>query len=147
MLGTHFMPCFGLVWSSLMTIGYRAARSAARYGDGFGADFRPSDVDYESLPSLIGRFEGSGRSGSLRSFDCRIVIGGTRPESRVIGRSVSFFRFHRISVSRGASAPTPRAHPGKVQRECENRLANVMVKPPREFDIFLKEPAFGTYLM
>ena len=26
-------------------------------------------------------------------------------------------------------------------------LANVMVKPPREFDIFLKESAFGTYLM
>ena len=25
--------------------------------------------------------------------------------------------------------------------------ANVMVKPPREFDIFLKESAFGTYLM
>ena len=28
-----------------------------------------------------------------------------------------------------------------------NREANVMVKPPREFDIFLKESAFGTYLM
>ena len=26
-------------------------------------------------------------------------------------------------------------------------MANVMVKPPREFDIFLKESAFGTYLM
>ena len=73
-LETHFGPCLALVWSSFRTIGCRAARSAALYGDGFGANFRPWDVDYESLPSLIGRFEGSGMSGSTRSFDCRIVI-------------------------------------------------------------------------
>ena len=105
-------PCFGLVWSSWMTIGYRAARRAARYGDGFGADCRPSNVNYESLPSLIGRFEGSGRSGSSRSFDCRIVIRWTRSDSQPSNRSVGeFLRFRRFSVSRGVSARTTRAHP------------------------------------
>ena len=92
-LKTHFRPSSTPVWSSLLTISCCAARSAALYGDAFGANFRSSDVDYAGLTSLIGRFKGSGRSGSLRSFDCRIVIGGTRPDSRVIDRSLSFFGF------------------------------------------------------
>jgi hypothetical protein len=75
MLETHFGTGSALVWSSPMTFGCCAAHSAAPYGDASGADFRPSDVDYEGLPSLIEMIEGSSRSGSLRSFDCRIVIG------------------------------------------------------------------------
>ena len=80
------LVCSEPVWSRLLSISFRAARSAALYGDASGADFRPLDVDYAGLSSLIGLFEGSGRSGSLRSFDCRIVIDGARPDNRVIGR-------------------------------------------------------------
>ena len=86
MLETHFGPLSALVWLSFMTFGCCAARSAARRStrDASGADFRPSDVDYEGRPSQIGRLEGSGRSGSLRSFDCRIVIRQTTPSSLLI---------------------------------------------------------------
>ena len=53
----------------------RAARSAALHVDASGANFRSSDVDYAGLPSLIGGFEGSGRSGSSRALLWCIVIG------------------------------------------------------------------------
>ena len=90
-LKTHFKPWFTTFWSSLRSIGTHAAHSAAPYGDAFGVDFRPLDVNYGGLHSLIERFEGSGRSGSPRSFDCRIVIGEIRPDSRVIARLLNFF--------------------------------------------------------
>ena len=110
MLETYFGPCSGLVWSSLMTISGRAARSAALYGDGFGADFRPSDVDYESLPSLIKRFEGATRSGSMRSIQWCIVIHLIHSGSWSNSRVSEFLRFHLIPVSRGASAQSQRTH-------------------------------------
>ena len=112
MLETYFGPCSGLVWSSLMTISGRAARSAALYGDGFGADFRPSDVDYESLPSLIKRFEGATRSGSMRSIQWCIVIHLIHSGSWSNSRVSEFERFHLISVSRGASRFHARSPPG-----------------------------------
>ena len=111
MLETHFGPCSAVVWSSFMTFGCCAARSAALYGDASGASFRSANVDYEGLPSLIGRCEGSGRSGSLRSLQWCIVIGRNQ---KVITRNRSvgeFFVFFWCPVSRGASARTPRAHP------------------------------------
>ena len=113
MLETYFGPCSGLVWSSLMTIGGRAARSAALYGDGFGADFRPSDVDYESLPSLIKRFEGATRSGSMRSIQWCIVIHLIHSGSWSNSRVSEFLRFHLIPVSRGASRFHARSPPGE----------------------------------
>ena len=112
MLETYFGPCSGLVWSSLMTISGRAARSTALYGDGFGADFRPSDVDYESLPSLIKRFEGATRSGSMRSIQWCIVIHLIHSGSWSNSRVSEFERFHLISVSRGASRFHARSPPG-----------------------------------
>ena len=112
MLETYFGPCSGLVWSSLMTISGRAARSAALYGDGFGADFRPSDVDYESLPSLIKRFEGATRSGSMRSIQWCIVIHLIHSGSWSNSRVSEFLRFHLIPVSRGASRFHARSPPG-----------------------------------
>lgn len=114
MLETYFGPCSGLVWSSLMTISGRAARSAALYGDGFGADFRPSDVDYESLPSLIKRFEGATRSGSMRSIQWCIVIHLIHSGSWSNSRVSEFLRFHLIPVSRGASRFHARSPPGRA---------------------------------
>ena len=117
MLETYFGPCSGLVWSSLMTISGRAARSAALYGDGFGADFRPSDVDYESLPSLIKRFEGATRSGSMRSIQWCIVIHLIHSGSWSNSRVSEFLRFHLIPVSRGASRFHARSPPGPGSSE------------------------------
>ena len=107
MLETHFGPCSALVWSSFMTFGCCAARSAALHGDASGANFRSSDVDFAGLPSLIGGSEGSGRSGSLRSLHWCIVIGRNQ---KVITRNRSvtaFFTFFRLAVSRGVPAQTP----------------------------------------
>ena len=111
MLETHFGPLSALVWSSFMTFGCCAARRAAPYGDASGADFRPSDVDYEGPPSLIQMIEGSNRSGSLRSLQWCIVIGRNQ---KVITRNRSvtaFSPFFRLAVSRGVPARTPRSHP------------------------------------
>ena len=112
-LETHFGPCSAVVWSSFMTFGCCAARSAALYGDAFGADFRPSDVDYESLSSLIKRFEGATRSGSMRSIQWCIVIHLIHSGSWSNSRVFEFERFHLISVSRGASRFHARSPPGE----------------------------------
>ena len=100
MLETHFGPCSALVWSSFMTFGCCAARSAALHGDASDADLRSSDVDFAGLPSLIGGSEGSDRSGSLRSLHWCIVIGRNQ---KVITRNrlvTAFLPFFRLAVSR-----------------------------------------------
>eukprot|EP00966_Prymnesium_polylepis_P015976 368615-Prymnesium_polylepis.2 len=104
----HVPRPFGRVCLPLM--------SEAPYDDAFGAIFWPSDVDYAGLTSLIGRFEDSDRSGSSRSFDCRIVIGGTRSDSRVIDRWLSFFGFFGFPFHAGRRPrpPVPTQGPGPL---------------------------------
>ena len=111
MLETHFGPCSTVVWSRFMTFGCCAARSVALYGDASGADLRSSDVNYEGLPSLIGRLEGSGRSGSLRSLQWCIVISRNQKVIRSNRPVSAFLPIFRLAVSRGVPARTPRAHP------------------------------------
>jgi hypothetical protein len=101
MLETHFGPGSALVWSSFMTFVCCAARIAALHGDAFCADFRSPDVDYAGLPSLIGGFEGFGRSGSLRSLQWCIVIGRNQ---KLITRNrlvCEFFTFLNCRFTRG----------------------------------------------
>ena len=114
-----------------MTISGRAARSAALYGDGFGADFRPSDVDYESLPSLIKRFEGATRSGSMRSIQWCIVIHLIHSGSWSNSRVFEFERFHLISVSRGASRFHARSPPGFVSTKGVSEILSILVEIAR----------------
>ena len=70
MLETHFGPLSALVCGRVsnsmdltVVAALRAAPRAAPYGDASGADFRPSDVDYEGPPSLIQMIEESTLTG------------------------------------------------------------------------------------